>query len=187
MSTAPNWSVEDFAAKLEDRRRARVAATPQPQAERLGYRKAAALLTLFDPTALKLPGGQPPGGAVLQLLDDCVARGAASTPLWSLRPEVRREALKSFSGPEEARRALEANLDLLPASGTERFVLDFLQGRQPDRTGMDAETMSQLREAVGWLWQVPGMTGVPPEQEIEGLLERRRLLEPLYCLMRHRF
>ena len=155
--------------------------------DRVEYRKAAALLTSFDPTLLRRPGGESVGGAVLQPVDDCETRGGRAGPAWSLRPDVREQTLMSFSGPDDALRTLQENIESRPEHGTERAALAYLRGQAPTLEAADIDTLCHIREAVGWLSLVPGMTGLPAEDDIAQLLESRRLLEPLESLLRHRF
>jgi cellulose synthase operon protein C len=187
MSSPLDHSADDYAARLHERLRTRRLDDATLTSERWAYRKAAALLTGFDPVALRLPGGGRPGGAVLQLVDDCITRGGQSGPAWSLQPEIRAQALRSFSGPDEARHALEANVEDYPEQSTERVALAYLRSQAPGLRGVDLDTLCHIREAVGWLGLVPGMTGLPPEDQLQNLVEKRRLLEPLEALLRHRF
>ena len=87
MSSPLERSPEDFAARLHERLQTQRSDGSEPAPQRLEYRKAAALLTSFDPTTLRRPGDRAPGGAVLQLVDDCVTRGGRSGAAWSLRPD----------------------------------------------------------------------------------------------------
>jgi len=187
MSSPLERSPEDFAARLQERLQTQRSDGTEPAQQRLEYRKAAALLTSFDPTTLRRPGDRAPGGAVLQLVDDCVTRGGRSGAAWSLRPDVRERALRSFTEPDEALRALEENAANHPEQSTERAALAYLQGEAPTLEALDIDTLCHVREAVGWLALVPGVTGLPAEDELQNLVENRRLLEPLESLLRHRF
>ncbi|MEU9999916.1 trypsin-like peptidase domain-containing protein [Streptomyces sp. NPDC050848] len=82
---------------------------------RRAYREAACLLDEFDPARLRLPGeSAPTGRAALALVDDCTALASHPTQTWALKREVREETLSAFTGPEAARRALEATLGIVP-------------------------------------------------------------------------
>ncbi|HMG31310.1 MAG TPA: AAA family ATPase [Jiangellaceae bacterium] len=187
MSSPLDRSPDAFAARLRERLQAQRSADTDLTVDRVEYRKAAALLTSFDPTLLRRPGGESVGGAVLQLVDDCETRGGRSGPAWSLRPDVREQTLLSFSGPDDALATLEENIESRPEHGTERAALAYLRGQAPTLEAADIDTLCHIREAVGWLSLVPGMTGLPAEDDIAQLLESRRLLEPLESLLRHRF
>jgi hypothetical protein len=187
MSSPLDRSPDDFAARLRERLEAQRSADSDPEADRVEYRKAAALLTRFDPTLLRRPGDDSVGGAVLQLVDDCETRGGRHGPAWSLRHDIREQTLRSLSGPGEALRMLEQNVGTSPEHSTERAALAYLRGRAPAVETADIDTLCHIREAVGWLSLVPGMTGLPAEDDLARLLERRRLLEPLESLLRHRF
>jgi cellulose synthase operon protein C len=187
MSSPLDRSPEDFAARLRERLQAQRTTDVEPAAARVEYRKAAALLTSFDPTQLRRPGDESVGGAVLQLVDDCETRGGLSGQAWSLRPDVREQTLRSLSGPDEALRLLEANVGTSPERSTEWAALAYLRGEAPAVQSADVDTLCHFREAVGWLSLVPGVTGLPAEDDLARLLANRRLLEPLESLLRHRF
>jgi cellulose synthase operon protein C len=187
MSSPLDRSPDDFAARLRERLEAQRSADSDPEADRVEYRKAAALLTSFDPTRLRRPGDDSVGGAVLQLVDDCETRAGRSGQAWSLRPDVREQTLRSLSGPDEALRLLEENVGTTPEHSTEWAVLSYLRGQAPAVEAAGIDTLCHIREAVGWLSLVPGMTGLPAEDDLARLLENRRLLEPLGSLLRHRF
>ncbi|MGH8825221.1 MAG: Rab family GTPase [Jiangellaceae bacterium] len=187
MSSPLDRSPDDFAARLRERLQAQRSADADLAADRVEYRKAAALLTSFDPRLLRRPGDESVGGAVLQLVDDCETRGGRSGPAWSLRPDIREQALRSLSGPDEALRMLEANVHAGPELSTERAALTYLRGQPPDVESADVDTLCHVREAVGWLSLVPRMTALPAEDDLARLLESRRLLEPLKSLLRHQF
>ncbi|MEU9859478.1 trypsin-like peptidase domain-containing protein [Streptomyces sp. NPDC047971] len=101
---------------------------PAPPGLRTAYRQAACLLDAFDPTRLRLPDeSRPTGRAALALVDDCTALPSHHTPSWTLKPEVRELTLSGLAGPEEARRALAANIGLVPEGpGPERTALALL-------------------------------------------------------------
>ncbi|MFE1172971.1 ATP-binding protein [Streptomyces sp. NPDC058773] len=158
-------------------------------AARRAYREAACLLSRFDPQRLRLPGeAAATGGAVLELVDDCTTLGMPDQAGWSLKSEVREEALRGLAGPEAARRALECHVGELPAeAGPERFCLDYLSGRPPATDRLTAVELADALQAVLWLSRVPGTTGLPDTAELQLALERARLLEPLERLVRSPF
>ncbi|MFI9005431.1 trypsin-like peptidase domain-containing protein [Streptomyces sp. NPDC053541] len=168
---------EDYLARLRSGLRSPAAAvvTALPGLRR-AYREAACLLESFDPAELRLPGEREPGGrAVLELVDDCTASAAPQRSVrWTLRPEVRAEALRGLAGPEAARRALAANADALPPGpGVSRAALALLSGvppeaapdggAAPDPPGPVDAAPDRSRTVA----QAVAETAVPPEAEGE--------------------
>ncbi|MFJ3921878.1 AAA family ATPase [Streptomyces sp. NPDC090022] len=182
---------QDFAALLRERLCATAAAPGPPpvSALRTAYRAAACLLTQFDPALLRLPGDvRPTGGAALELVDDCRAVSPESGTVWVLKPSVRDLALSSLSGPQEARLALLANLEQIPPGpGPERTALAYLSGTPPDLPRQNADELPHTLQAVLWLARVPGITHIPQVSDVQRLLERARLLQPLERLVRGSF
>ncbi|MFD0270842.1 AAA family ATPase [Streptomyces sp. NPDC127106] len=196
---------EDFAARLHQQ----LLTGAGPQAEpvpdtRRAYREAACLLTGFDPAKLRLPGEtESSGGAGLALVQDCMVLTPPPAPRWALKEEVRQAALRGLAGPEAARRALEANLDLVPEGpGPELVAHAWLTGNPPERQSPDAgdaryaryadpaedaEALADTLQAVLWLSEVPGTTGLPDPEQVRRRLERARLLQPLRHLVRNPF
>lgn len=194
MSTPAKWSAEEFAARLDERLGKPAAredgdevrpAEAAAEAELGELRRAAALLTSFDPAALHRPDGAEERGAGYRLVDDCMVRGGDAGATWTLRPDVRRTALASFTGPEHALRALEANVASTEGDTTEQVELAYLRGRPPRLDDLDVDSLNHVREAVSWLALVPGVQGLPDPDEVRRLLDRRRLVEPLRWLVRH--
>ncbi|MGW6688036.1 hypothetical protein ACWF9Z_15400, partial [Streptomyces sp. NPDC054961] len=182
---------EDFDARLSERLRA-TAAAPGPADVsdlRKAYREAASLLGRFDPARLRLPGEEAPTGAAgVELLPDCRAVGARNTFTWVLKPQARDTALRGFASPEAARLALLANLEQVPPGpGPERTALAYLDGVPPDLAHQKLDELPHTLQAVLWLAQIPGITGVPPSGEVQQLLDRARLMQPLERLARGSF
>jgi hypothetical protein len=176
---------DDFATRLKARSAARRARSAPLTPERLSYRKAAALLSTFDPRRLRTPSGDG-GGAAVHLVDDVTSISARSDPVWTLRPAVREEALRSFDGPEDALAHLEANLADVPDPGTPWVVRALLRGEQLDLGSMDARQLTRVRKAMSWLQHVSGVTGLP-DGDVERQLEVTRLVEPLRALLQQPF
>ncbi|MFK0254032.1 AAA family ATPase [Streptomyces sp. NPDC090445] len=192
---------ESFEARL---RQELLAATgplpsaPVPDTVR-AYREAACLLTGFDPAKLRLPGeAEATGGAGPVLVQDCTVIAPHPAPRWALKEEVRQAALQGLAGPEAARRALETNLELVPeGAGPERIALALLSDGPPSRDAADADAhtaaaedadvLADTLQAVLWLSQIPGTTGVPDPEQVQRRLERARLLQPLRHLVRNPF
>ncbi|WP_405942657.1 AAA family ATPase [Streptomyces sp. NBC_00207] len=182
---------QDFGALLRERLCAAAASPgPAPVSDlRRAYREAASLLTRFDPAQLRLPGEEEPSGrAALELVQDCRTAGARNICTWVLKSEVRDAALRGFAGPQQARQALAANLDRIPPGpGPEHTVLAYLAGDPPDLARQDADELPHTLQAVLWLAQIPGMTGLPETAAVQGMLERARLLQPLERLVQSPF
>ncbi|MET9466659.1 ATP-binding protein [Streptomyces sp. NPDC006544] len=182
---------EDFGARLTERLRA-TAAAPGPADVsdlRKAYREAASLLGRFDPARLRLPGEEAPSGAAcVELLPDCRAVGARNTFTWVLKPEARDTALRHFAAPQPARLALLANLEQVPPGpGPERTALAYLDGTPPDLERQKLDELPHTLQAVLWLAQIPGITGIPQSGEVQQLLDRARLMQPLERLARSSF
>ncbi|MBT2468394.1 ATP-binding protein [Streptomyces sp. ISL-66] len=181
---------EDFGARLSEQLSA--ATTPDPADVsdlRKAYREAASLMSRFAPAELKLPGEkESTGKAGVELLRDCRAVGARDTVTWVLKSEVRDTALRGFAGPERARLALLANLEQIPPGpGPERTALAYLDGAPPDLADQKLDELPHTLQAVLWLAQVPGITGIPESGAVQQLLDRARLMEPLERLGRGSF
>ncbi|WP_405533283.1 AAA family ATPase [Streptomyces avidinii] len=174
---------QDFGALLRERLCAAAASPgPEPVSDlRRAYREAASLLSRFDPAQLRLPGEEESSGrAALELVQDCRTTGARNSCTWVLKSQVRDTALRGFAGPQQARRALTANLDRIPPGpGPEQTVLAYLAGDPPDLARQNADELPHTLQAVLWLAQIPGITGLPETAAVQGLLERARLLQPL--------
>ena len=86
---APALNSDDFAERLRVRSVARKRAASQSHLpdERAAYRRAAALLTGFDPRTLVLPGedGPAPGPATAILVEDAISIGPPDELRWRLR------------------------------------------------------------------------------------------------------
>ncbi|MFE1548033.1 trypsin-like peptidase domain-containing protein [Streptomyces sp. NPDC058718] len=187
---------------LRDALRTSLAApTPALPDLRRSYREAACLLQEFDPALLRLPGEErTTGRAVLELVDDCTALPSPEATVWTLKPEIREAALAGLAGPDAALRVLRANIGLRPEGpGPERTALALLIGADPlDPTrprdgidprhgGADADELCDTLQAVLWLGQVPGVTGLPAVDDVQQRLEEARLLQPMHRLLQGTF
>ena len=185
MNSAGELSADEFRIRL----RKRLQQTPSRKVSdrRQAYRRAACLLTEFNPTKLRTDLDDPRGGAVVELVDDCVTTGTSQC--WTLKKGAREKALRSLNSAEQALALLALNSDIVSMSPgtTEHALSSFLRGKPVAMSGLDVSALSHLREAVGWLRLIPGVPGLPDDDELQNLLERRRLIEPLRILMRHQF
>ncbi|OII60571.1 hypothetical protein BJP40_09595 [Streptomyces sp. CC53] len=176
---------EEFRARLREELRGALGLPPPVPEVRRRYRQAACLLASFDPVLLRLPGeAAPTGRAAVELAADCTVAGTGDADTeWSLVPEVREEALRSFAGPGEALRALEGNAGAVRGGpGPESACLSLLRGDAAAPAGADAT--ADLLQAVRWLSLVPGVEGLPDPAAVRRELELARLLEPLERLVR---
>ncbi|HEU5266844.1 MAG TPA: AAA family ATPase [Jatrophihabitans sp.] len=186
MSSATRRSPDEFAAKLKARSSNRTDAPPALSAQHVQYRQAAALLSAFDPVTLRAAKGGEPGGAVQALLDDCIVKAVDDLPGWTLLPEVRNEALSSFTDAKQALTALEANVDQLAETGAEQYVLAYLRGHPPDLATLNAAQLARVSDAVEWLHKLAGAPPLPDPAELAQFVGRARLLEPLTALLKYR-
>lgn len=117
---------------------------------------------------------------------------------WTLKPEIRETALASLVGPDAALRALLTNIGLRPEGpGPEHTALALLTGASTGagavdgiglRTGgADADALCDTLQAVLWLGRVPGITGLPPVDDVQHRLEEARLLQPMHRLLHGTF
>ncbi|MGX8904350.1 AAA family ATPase [Streptomyces netropsis] len=189
MSTSHSRTREVFAARLRQELHATRTHPREISDARRAYREAACLLTQFDPTRLRRPDEEEAGGgAILELVDDCTALGMKDRTRWALKPEARRTALRGLAGPEAARLALERNLGQCPEGpGPERTALAHLSGEPPPLGEQDAQELADTLQAVLWLSEIPGITGLPDIGQVQHALERARILQPLERLVRDSF
>ncbi|MEW2574810.1 ATP-binding protein [Streptomyces syringium] len=178
-----------FAARLRQELHATRTHPREISGARRAYREAACLLTQFDPTRLRRPDEEEPtGGAILELVDDCTALGMKDRTRWALKPEARRTALRGLAGPDAARLALERNLGHCPGGpGPERTALAYLSGEPPPLGEQHAQELADTLQAVLWLSEIPGITGLPDIGQVQLALERARILQPLERLVRDPF
>ncbi|MGW1927225.1 ATP-binding protein, partial [Streptomyces massasporeus] len=158
----------------------------------------------FDPALLRLPGEErSTGRAVLELVDDCTALPSPRATVWTLKPEVRDAALAGLAGAGAALDVLRTNIGLRPGGpGPERTALALLTGAGPvlppadprpqaqvqaPARQDDVEELSHTLQAVLWLSRVPGVTGLPPVDEVQHRIETARLLQPMHRLIRGTF
>ncbi|WP_055599763.1 AAA family ATPase [Streptomyces aureus] len=67
---------------------------------------------------------------------------------------------------------------------TETRSLAYLVGSPPPLEGQNTTELTDTLQAVLWLSQVPGTTGLPDPDDVQQLMERARLLQPLELLLR---
>ncbi|MDQ7802717.1 AAA family ATPase [Amycolatopsis sp. A133] len=175
----------DFVARLRARLEelSQAAASGEITDIRANLRKAAALLSVFEPSQLRIPEQGSVPGAELHLVADATSVSGRGAVRWKLRSEVRTAALRSFRDADEAMAYLEANIDQAAARSTARFALDYLRHEPPNLRGLDSEDLARVRKAVRWLRNVDGTDVLPDLDEVEQLLDRSRLFDPLRFLV----
>ncbi|WP_063740641.1 AAA family ATPase [Streptomyces flavochromogenes] len=67
---------------------------------------------------------------------------------------------------------------------TEALSLAYLAGSPPPLEDRNTAELTDTLQAVLWLSQVPGTTGLPDPDDVQQLMERARLLQPLEQLLR---
>ena len=164
--------------------------------QRWAYRRAAALLTSFDPVHLRAVApddppdetadGAPDEGALVELVDDCLSLGNPEQRIWTLQPEVRATTLRTMHGRREALRALDANPPG-PDDAVERTARAYLRGAAPPLEAQSLDELAATLQAVRWLAQIPGLPGIPAPERVALVHQRKQLFEPLETLLQGRF
>jgi cellulose synthase operon protein C len=153
--------------------------------DRWAYREAAALLFRFDPTELQAVG-QVDGSALLHLLDDCVSIGDPSRGQWTLKPDVRVDALRRLHGRDDALRALGANPGR-SKHGVELTAESYLRGIAPSLETQSPQQLRHSLQAARWLAEIPGLDGIPRIDDVAAILRSKQLFEPLEALVGEAF
>ncbi|WAM28266.1 ATP-binding protein [Myxococcus sp. NMCA1] len=207
MSSSESLPKEEVArrrALLREFQDASAAAEGELPPERWNYRKAACVLSTFDPETLRPLGGrQGEGGALRWLMEDCEV--VAGTGRWMLKESVRREAIERLDFPGGLGEVLQCNPvenpDLLQQlithyleqySGIEKVPHVIRRWEVPghalraprsefDRTGLeDADVLDRQLQVVRWFG--PKVMGQESHNEYEQSLRhdlaRARLLAP---------
>ncbi|MEV6398640.1 trypsin-like peptidase domain-containing protein [Streptomyces sp. NPDC051907] len=192
MSSSRSRAADLFAARLREELGTQDVSPQAVSDKRRAFREAACLLTRFDPGELRRLGDDTPGGAFLELVDDCKPLKVKGRCFWVLEPEVRQAALRGLDGPDAALRALVRNVAALPAAGPEQIALLQLTDRNslsvpPPLEERPVQELADTLRAVEWLSQIPGIEGLPDVPRVLHALERARLLEPLEQLLRNPF
>ena len=151
--------------------------------ERWSFREAAALLSNFDPRQLRPADSEWADlDSLLILIDDSEAVGDPTRGLWKLRADVRRDTLRRLDGFEGALRAFSANRSR-GNDDVERTVHAYLTGAAPALESQDLEQLARTMQAVRWLREIPGLSGVPVTDDILSVYQRKQLLDPLEGLV----
>jgi hypothetical protein len=116
-------------------------------------------------------------------MEDCtVAASSEGTrpARWKLKAEVRRAVLRSMRGREALLRALEANAEEAQAA-EQRMMTACIRGQIPPLDQLSEHELSELLDAVFWLDEV--LEGLPGREQLQRLLEQKRLLSPFEYLV----
>jgi hypothetical protein len=154
---------------------------------RTAYREAAAVLSVFRPANLRCFGMDgPPGGAFEQLVDDSVApyRREGTDAVWTLRLQVRREALASLWSRQLTLQALACNPDREQTRVQQMFEA-YLGGNDVNPKTLDAEGLAALLQIVDWLSGIAPT--LPDVADIRRRLARTHLLEPFQHMLKDGF
>ena len=150
---------------------------PPVKPERDAYRKAACVFAAFDPFTLK-PFGMPRlmEGAAFYLLEDCTVINShgEGKMQWSLKSDVRRDALKSLGNPALFFQALEINPQEKAETPLQRVYEMCLSGAKLPIKKMSREELQAAMVACNWLEGI--MPELPRPDEIRKRLDRLQLL-----------
>jgi len=192
-AASSRWTKEAILARL---RSAPVVESAHPPEEVLsrGYEEAASILTYFDPDSLQ-PVGSPPEDAAAARADllarSVVLRDPVGHPRWSLKSDVRREALVRLVTGGRLADALHANRPT--ESDTFYQVLRSWQERR--LTSLLSQTPDQLSAWLRLSEMLAGtamptprdLPALPDSQEVRAVLEFQDLLLPFRRLIGDHF
>jgi cellulose synthase operon protein C len=151
---------------------------PPVNPQRDAYRKAACVFVAFNPFTLK-PFGMPSSieGAAFNLLDDCtvVNTHGQDKVQWSLKSDVRREALKSLGNPAMFSQALETNPQEKAQTPLQKVYETCLSGVnvKPLIGTMSREELQSAMVACNWLEGI--LPELPRGDDIRRRLDRLQL------------
>ena len=154
---------------------------------RRAFRRAAAVIPDFDPVALRPAGARGARGeAAFDLHQDSLWTAGASR--WQLKPEVRRNALKTITNRSQLLRALRAGRE----AGNPKLVatmIEYVQGKARPLDRQDTEQLAISLKAVQQLseLEIPDLSGLPTVGEVHRALERAYLFEPFSRLVGDHF
>lgn len=154
---------------------------------RKAYRDAASVLASFSPGALRPFGMEGSLGEALDyLLEDSIQtygrRGDDAR--WTLRIDVRRDALRSLASQGALPDALEANHDR-PQTAVQQIFEDSLRGKTIDPANRSMEDLAAISQVSDWVSGI--LPNVPAAAEVQDLIDRKSLLEPMETLLKDGF
>ena len=174
---------EMVARKFAEAGPAEVSGPPQASDQVWAYRMAAAVLSSFDLDGLKPynpPATEDPGALDGLVADSSLVYDQENRPLWTLRADVRREALRRLGSRPELQKALEANPDR-PRDPVQVALAAIVYDRLPPLEGQSLEQLVGTLQATQWLEGV--LDRLPEQQEVQRRLEWARLIEPFRWLV----
>jgi cellulose synthase operon protein C len=145
------------------------------------YRAAAAVLSGFDPRALR-PYGKAEKVSYFGILDDCEpAEGENAKARWRLRSDLRKAALKDLATAEAMRAALEVNSDQRRGRDDpqQRMIDAIIKAEIPPLSKLTRDELAALVIVREWF---DGIIPVPSESEIRTALPFADLLSPFQKL-----
>ena len=151
----------------------------------LAYRKAASVLTYFEPESLKPLGHEADPEALKRLLDEStLVRDKSRALRWMLSDHARMKTLEQMEGPQEFQLALDANSerseDLL-----QRTVDAYVRGSPDSVSEQSLDELLATQQVVRWFGSV--LPNLPASDEIERRVGMETLLEPFRLLVRDGF
>lgn len=162
-----------------------VAAEGADTPARWSYREAAAVLHCFHPARLRPLDARlaVPSARGLLFGDTLPAVGGRGDGLYTLKPEVRRAALRRLGSRERMRKAVRANPDR-PRTGVQEMLEAWLAGSAPPLSEQSNEELNCTLQVVAWLEEI--VPGLPPGAEVRRWLDRRAVVRPFEHLVSHR-
>lgn len=176
--------VADVATRLAARRAKHGSATPAPAAAATpplsGYMEAAAVLSWYDPEAIRSTDGKLDKHARDDLLVASVrVSDTSGIPRWALAPDKRIEALRQLRQSGGLKTAVLANQG--PDDRQQRMLTAFLTDKPPSVETLNLEDLSALYQVCGWL-SAAGFDGLPTTESIALRSDRLSLLQPFQHL-----
>jgi hypothetical protein len=148
----------------------------EPEPQQWSYRQAAAVLHSFVPEALQplAPDLRHPSPRIL-LFDDIVRMtGGWSDGLFTLKPDIRRQALGKFSSRRAMRKALQANPNR-PLTSLQKMWEDYLRtGSVPLPETLGYRQLMDLSQILSWL--DGNDKDLPDQAYVLDLVRRRSVL-----------
>ena len=176
MAELAKITAESFAALLDS---VESPAAPEITPRRAKLREYVCLLSAFDAANLPSPVSAQPHDPQAQqfLIEDCERVATREGQRWSLREEVRLDALAALDRDGRLRRFTGAT-DRADAAC--RMALRYIHGDAPALNRQTIEELHGCVLAADWLSRtsvrIPAMTQVRAQLAIEGMLEPLRML-----------
>jgi hypothetical protein len=160
---------------------------PPPHPQLRSYRHAAAVLHRFTPETLSPADDEPQHESPRLLLFDDIVRvpGEWEDRLFTLKPEVRKNALRELSTREAMREALGANPDRVRTRVQQMWEEYLESGSIPDPETLGYRQLTNLCQILSWL---DGLDpDLPPQETVLDLVRRRSVLASFEHLVADNF